>query len=152
MKIATRYYESTICVVTLAVITMLMLMAGCGGDSTAPSATEITTNQLKANTWRISSVMVDGVDKTSMYANMTLTFTSNSFSTTNGSVVWPASGTWDFVDSTAKTITRNDGLKITINEITNTSLKLSLTWSTTTLGGGRAASVAGDHDFSFIKN
>lgn len=151
MKIATRYYESTICVVTLAVITMLMVMAGCGGDSTAPSATEITTNQLKANTWRISSVMVDGVDKTSMYANMTLTFTSNSFSTTNGKVVWPSSGTWTFVDNTAKKIKRNDNLEVTITEVSANVLKLSLTWTTGTLGTGRTTSIAGNHVFSFIK-
>ncbi|NOS94103.1 MAG: hypothetical protein HOP30_19475 [Cyclobacteriaceae bacterium] len=151
MKIATRYYELSICVITLAVIMTLMVMAGCGGDSAAPSATEITTNQLKANTWRISSVMVDGVDKTSMYTNMTLTFTASGFSTMNGSVVWPASGTWTFTDNTAKKIKRNDNLEVTITEVSATVLKLSLTWTTGTLGTGRTTSIAGNHVFSFIK-
>ncbi|MCE2995057.1 MAG: hypothetical protein ACK5RG_11195 [Cyclobacteriaceae bacterium] len=151
MKITSRYYEPTFCAITLAIIMMLMAMVGCGGDSAAPSATEIATNQLKANTWRISSVMVDGVDKTSMYTNMTLSFTSNSFSTTNGRVVWPASGTWTFTDNTAKKIKRNDNLEVTITEVSATALKLSLTWTTGTLGTGRNTSIAGNHVFSFIK-
>lgn len=69
----------------------------------------------------------------------------------NGSVVWPASGTWTFTDNTAKKIKRNDNLEVTITEVSATVLKLSLAWTTGTLGTGRTTSIAGNHVFSFIK-
>jgi hypothetical protein len=66
-------------------------------------------------------------------------------------VVWPASGTWVFADGNAKTITRSDNLAVTITEVTDTKLVLTLTWATTTLGGGRVESVKGINVFTFAK-
>ena len=106
---------------------------------------------LKASTWKIQTVNVDAVDQTNVYKGLTLNFTDAGFSTTNGGVVWPASGTWKFSDSSAKTITRSDNLAITITEVTDTKLVLTLTWATTTLGGGRIESVKGSNVFTFSK-
>jgi hypothetical protein len=136
-------------IVSALVVVSLLLVTGCKKDDPEPETARIQ-KLLAANTWVIQTVTVNEVDQTNLFTGLTLSFTKTNFSTTNGGVVWPASGTWEFVDETAETIVRNDGLQITINEATNTSLKLALTWSTTTLGGGRTASVAGDHEFSFI--
>lgn len=133
---------------TLAVIVSLM---SCGGDSSSPSASEVTTNQLTSSGWKISTVQVDGTDQTALFANMTLSFTATSYTTTKGGLVWPASGTWSFTDDTAKKIKRSDNVEVTITEISDTSLKLSLNWATSTLGPGRDSSVAGNHVFSFVK-
>lgn len=136
---------------SLIVIIGLLFLTSCKKDDPEPETARIQ-KILAANSWVIQTVTVNEVDQTNLFTGLTLSFTMTNYSTTNGGVVWPASGTWEFVDETAKTIVRNDGLQITINEVTNTSLKLALIWSTTTLGGGRTASVAGDHEFSFIKN
>jgi hypothetical protein len=136
---------------SLFVIIGLLFLTSCKKDDPEPETARIQ-KILAANSWVIQTVTVNEVDQTNLFTGLTLSFTKTNYSTTNGGVVWPASGTWEFVDETAKTIVRNDGLQITINEVTNTSLKLSLTWSTTTLGGGRTASVAGDHEFSFIND
>jgi hypothetical protein len=136
---------------SLFVIIGLLFLTSCKKDDPEPETARIQ-KILAANSWVIQTVTVNEMDQTNLFTGLTLSFTKTNYSTTNGGVVWPASGTWEFVDETAKTIVRNDGLQITINEVTNTSLKLALTWSTTTLGGGRTASVAGDHEFSFIKN
>jgi hypothetical protein len=136
---------------SLFVIIGLLFLTSCKKDDPEPETARIQ-KILAANSWVIQAVTVNEVDQTNLFTGLTLSFTKTNYSSTNGGVVWPASGTWEFVDETAKTIVRNDGLQITINEVTNTSLKLALTWSTTTLGGGRTASVAGDHEFSFIKN
>ena len=48
-------------------------------------------------------------------------------------------------------IKRDDGLVVTLQEVTDTSLKLALTWTKTTLGSGRIESVSGQHVFSFGK-
>ena len=99
----------------------------------------------------MTGVTVDGTDKTSVYTGLTLSFTDTNYTTTNGGVVWPASGTWSFADATGKLITRSDGLSITVEEAIATSIKLKLTWEEGALGGGRAAAVAGVHVFSFGK-
>jgi hypothetical protein len=137
-------------VVLIALVFAFVLLAGCKGDD--PSASEIMTNQLTVNTWKVSSVTVDGTDQTSLFTNMTLTFTSASYTTANGGVVWPSSGTWTFTDKTATSIVRNDDLEIDITEVTANSLKLSLTWARNTFEPGRISSVAGNHVFSFVKN
>jgi hypothetical protein len=138
-------------VASVLVMVSLLFIAGCKKDDPQPETARVQ-DLLKANTWVIQSVTVNEVDQTSLFTGLTLSFTNTNYTTTNGGVVWPATGTWEFTDETAKTIERNDGLQITINEITSTSLKLALTWTTTTLGSGRNSSIAGDHEFNFIKN
>jgi hypothetical protein len=86
-----------------------------------------------------------------LFTGMTLKFTATNYTTTNGGVVWPASGTWTFTDDIAKKIKRNDNLEITITEITDASLKLTLSWTAGTFGSGRVASVVGTHVFNFVK-
>jgi hypothetical protein len=128
----------------------LLFMQGCKKDSAQPE-TERVKALLKSNAWKIQSVQVDNVDKTSLYAGFTLSFTDANYSTTKGGGLWPATGTWAFVDDTGKKIKRNDNLEITLVEVTETSLKLSFNWSKTTLGPGRVSSVAGNHIFNMVK-
>jgi hypothetical protein len=130
-------------------VCLLLFIAGC--DRGEPSIEKINRALVTANTWKISSVMVDGVDRTNLFANFSLKFTDTNFSTTNGGPVWPASGTWSFVDETAMVIKRNDNVTVTIATISESSLVLALQWETTTFAGGRKSSVAGDHVFTFVK-
>jgi len=64
--------------------------------------------------------------------------------------VWPASGTWSFTDANAKTIKRSDDLTIQLDELTASSMQVSLVWTSTTTSGGRAGSVAGKHVLYFL--
>ncbi len=129
----------------------ILFLAACKSDDPQPEPVRIL-ELLTANTWTVEAVTVDEMDQTNLFTGLTLSFTNTTYSTTNGGAVWPASGTWEFADASAKTIVRDDGLQITISEVTSTSLRLALTWSTSTLGSGRTASVPGDHEFSFIHN
>ena len=142
--------KKTISIVLLLMINgNLILLQGCKKDDPLPE-TERVKNLLKANTWRMQTVTVDGIDQTLVYAGLTLTFTDTNYSTANGGAVWPATGTWTFADQTGKLITRSDGLPVSIEEATTTKLSLKLTWAKTTLGG-RASSIAGVHVFVFGK-
>jgi hypothetical protein len=151
MSIVSKINKPFVYVLSLAVIVLLLVLSSCGGSDPAPSASETTTKQLVSSGWKISSVSVDGTDQTALFANMTLSFTATNYTTAKGGAVWPASGTWSFTDNTAKKIKRNDNVEITIVEITDATLKLSLTWATGTFGPGRVESVAGNHVFSFTK-
>jgi hypothetical protein len=132
----------------------VILFANCGPEPTAPLTKQEEVTQLltgsgtSSKTWHLQSVSIDGVDKSSLFTGMTLSFTSSSFTVSNGGPVWPATGTWTFTSDAATTIRRNDGLEMTV-DATSSSLKLTLTWSKNTFGPGRQLSVSGQHVFTF---
>jgi hypothetical protein len=136
-------------------IFVLLLVAvwnvGCGSDEPSPTEMEEIKANMTSGTWKVQSVDVDGIEKTSVYSNLKLTFTETTFTSTNGGGIWPATGTWSFADKTGKLVKRGDGVEITVNESSTTLLKLKLNWTETTLGAGRTSSVSGQHIFTFIK-
>ncbi|MEK6780419.1 MAG: hypothetical protein AABY93_01855 [Bacteroidota bacterium] len=138
----------------ITILATLIHLSGCGGGSSDPTPTPITKQEevsakLTSATWKMQTVTVDGIDKTSVYQDLSLKFSATSFTSANGGAVWPASGTWTFTTADATAIKRDDGLEVTLQEVTDTSLKLALTWSKTTLGPGRIESVSGQNVFSF---
>lgn len=144
----TKYFSS----ISVATILMAVIVSfsNCGEDDPAISKQDEVKAKLISGTWNVSSVTVGGTAST-VYPDLKLTFTSTGFTSLNGGVVWPASGTWSFTSADAIGFTRNDDLVVTINEITTSSLKLGLTWDKTTIGPGRSSSVEGQHVFSFGK-
>jgi hypothetical protein len=134
----------------ITLISLLVNFSGCSSDKAISKQEEVTA-ALTSGAWKVKTVTVDGVDKTSTYKDLSLTFTATSFTSTNGGVIWPASGTFTFTDANATAIKRNDNLEIQIQEATATSLKLGLNWTKTTLGSGRVESIGGLHVFSFSK-
>jgi len=145
-----KYYSGIIRVMLLG-FGFVLLLSSCSEDTEAPSAEDVVKAKLISSTWKMTSVLVDGTDKTSVYAGLNVSFTSSGFTTVNGGVVWPASGSWEFTSDQATAIKRNDGLTIEIISITDNNLKLGLTWSKSTVGTGRVSSVNGAHVFSFGK-
>lgn len=133
----------------LFAVGLLMVISSCEKPKVVPES-ERVTSLMKSRTWRIQSVKIDGISDAS-FNGMTLSFTTATYSTTNGGVVWPAIGAWTFSDQTGKSIKRNDGLVITIDSISDKILVLSLNWANTTLGGGRNDSVGGKYVFTFIE-
>jgi hypothetical protein len=149
MRTTLKILNTAVLVITT---TLFFALAGCKKDDPAPEtpATDVV-KLLTSGSWKIQRVTVDGVDASSRFAGLALSFTESGFTATSGNVVWPATGTWAFTDSSQKSITRNDGLVVTLEEITSTKLSLKLTWAKTTLSGGRTSSVAGTHTFIFGK-
>ena len=138
-----------------AIVMVAGLLTSCKSSSDDPAPVVSKEDEVSAlltsATWKMSTVTVDGADKTSIYKDLKLTFTSTGFTSVNGGAVWPASGTWDFTSAEATAIKRNDGVEVTLQEVTDASLKLALIWNKNTLGPGRIESVSGQHVFSFGK-
>lgn len=137
-----------------SLLLLLLCFAHCGKKSDPePTETEAqkATKLLTAGQWSVQSVSVDGQDRSSTYKDLKLTFSATSITATNGGAIWPASTTWKFKDDTGKTIERGDGLSIAVAELSASKLVLALSWSKTTLGGGRALSISGQHNFTFTK-
>ena len=138
-------------ILTMSVVVAILFLSACkGGGEPSLSKQDDVKAKLTASPWKVSTVMVDGVDKSAIYNALGLIFTNTGFTATNGGAIWPASGTWTFTSTDATAITRNDGLVITLTDVTATSLKLSLNWTKNTLGG-RTESVNGQHVFTFGK-
>jgi hypothetical protein len=145
--------RSIIAIAFLVACSQFMSCGSGGGDDPAPekTAAELTTAKLTAGQWKVGSVTVDGVDQSALFKSFNITFTATSFSTTNGGVVWPASSTWSFTDANATGFSRSDGITVQLQEITDSSLKMSMAWSKNTLGPGRIESVKGQHVFTMGK-
>ncbi len=130
-------------------------LASCKNDDPAPQKTqaEKVTAILTAGTWTPASVMVDGADVTAdLFTGFSIAFSESTFTTAGTSPVWLRQDTWSFKDEGATVIIRGQDTKeITIDEISDTQLKLSLEWDQTTYDDGRSKSLAGTYEFVLNK-
>lgn len=153
-----RNYE--IRMLGLAAMVAFVLFGCSGGKDPEPAPTEQekVTQMLTAEggTWTpqpSSGVTVDGVDVTAeLFAGFTITFQEKTFTTTGTSPVWLRQDTWVFKPESSNVIVRGqDSKEITITEISDTQLKLTLEWTQTTTEGGRQGSLKGKHEFVLTK-
>ena len=143
----TRSFVSGI--TSLVVLIATFTFSGCGSKD--PSPKETTRNLLINGTWKINSVKVDGVDKTSLFTGMIITFNEHDYNAVNGGPIWGTSQSWAFIDNSAKSFSISSGVEVRILELTSSLLKVELTWDKTTIDGGRTNSVEGLHEFQFTK-
>lgn len=142
--------------ISCSVLIMCLLISSCGKD-TALSAGEQAIAKLTASSWKVVSVTVDGVDKTTLFTGLTITFSKTSsnggsYTTANGGAVWTGSGQWTITDmNTAGFIVRGDNLEVQLNELLPASLTMTLDWNKNTFGPGRVASIKGKHVFAMGK-
>jgi hypothetical protein len=139
--------------VVMALINSLLLISSCGGGvdntPTLSASDAVKAKLIAATSWKMQTATVDGIDQTATYKGLALSFSASGYNSTNGGIVWPASGTWSFNNTDGTSVKRDDGLIITV-EVTDTSLKLAYTWTKTTLGG-RIDSVKGAQVLTFTK-
>ncbi len=136
--------------VAITLLAVISQLTSCGSSDPKPSTQDQVKGKMVSGVWKIQSVTVDGVDKTSVYPGLTLQFTATTYTSANGKPVWATSGTWEFTSADATAFKRDDNIEVTV-EATDTSLKLTLNWPTGTLGGGRVESVKGVNVFTFKK-
>lgn len=129
---------------------VLTFLVACDEDS--PSKEEKFIRKLRF-TWSLEGVTVDGKNVTNSFPNLTLTVDKKKTYTVANPVspIWAASGTFEFEkvpNSDLFNIIRDDGIHITVTELTETTLKYKLTY---VASGGRTKSVSGDYEFSMSK-
>ena len=146
-------------IAALLVLVCFGLLTGCKKDDPTPVKTEadIVTEMLVAegSAWSPVTVTVDGVDVTSaLFDGFSIKFSETTFTTTGTSPVWLRQDTWSFKDETATVMIRGqDDKELTIQDISDTQLRLTLEWDKTTTDAdeGRAASLKGKHEFILNK-
>jgi len=137
---------------SLLVLFCVSLLENCGSHSPTPApptAVEKATALMVASPWTMKSLTIDGTADDTFFVGLAITFTASGFTAKNGDPVWPASGTWSFTDTNATSFKRSDDLTIQVDNLSESSMQLSLVWTSTTTSGGRANSVAGKHVFVF---
>lgn len=144
-------YPSLLRPITLLVfLSAMIFLNGCGGNSPTPEPDPLEEQmKLLAGAWKLGTVKNDGVDVTGKYNGFTLLIApAKTFTTTNGYNAWPASGSFTFPNNDPEVLSRNDGIEITINSLSTSSVELAFTKNT---AGGRINGVTGQFIFSLVK-
>jgi hypothetical protein len=134
--------------VLLSVLVSIVLFSCDGKDTPIPATQRIAKILTTGGAWILEGATVDGVDQLSLYQGLSVSFSETSYTTTNGGIQWPASGTWKFTDGTATVVERNDGLLITLEDVSETRAVISFDWQNTTFDQGRTKSLGGKHQFT----
>jgi hypothetical protein len=129
----------------LVIVIVAIQIISCGSDPAKESEEIVFLNKL-SNAWQVNAVDIDGEDATGAFDGLAITFTDTKTLTVINPVdpIWPATGSFTLVKSgDTFSIDRNDGVIITILELTETSLIMSLNYS----AGSRVSSVSGEYTF-----
>ncbi len=139
----------------ILLISIVALLTNCGGttDPTPGVDSLQATIDGLAKKWTPSGVTLDGVNVSDDWSGVSVTFTANKSFTVSGlsqenSLIWPSTGTYSFPDENKPLkILRNDGIEITLKNLTSTSVDVS--FAITGRTGGRGAGLSGNYSFSF---
>lgn len=155
MKTIITFFTRTAFVTSILAIGLTM---SCKPDeptlTTEQRVTKILTeNGGKWNLPAVAGVTVDGLDVTQdLFPGFSITFGEGTLSTTGTSPVWLRQDTWSFKDESGNVIIRGqDNKEITISEITNDQLILTMEWEHDTFDDGRSKSIKGTYQFALEK-
>jgi len=136
---------------------VILIFSGCGGKGSPAESTPDKQLGLLSQTWKVSSVTLDGVDQTSKWTGFQLTISGTKGATTFNYTCasrpalspWPASGTWTFgADPVTQIIRTEDTLPMTYT-VTSTTPTLQLSFKYTGNGYSRISNVSGNWIFNF---
>lgn len=145
----TKRQPSQLIFYALSIIFLSPLIFSCKKND--PNPEEEKLKELAAS-WTLETVVNDGQDVTSQYTGFILSVEgTKTYSTINGGNPWPAQGTFDFVNQNFDLFRRDDGINVTIANLTPTDL--SLTFNITTVRGTANGSegITGAFTFNLTK-
>ena len=137
----------------LAILLFAIVFTSCSNSDPEPTLKERNTGYLveKSGGWILNSIVVPSNSATiaDEWTAFKLSFTA-SMMTTSGhpagsQAVWPSGG-WNMSDD-GKTITRSDGVIVTIITLNETIFKVTFSVPQGTEISGRLASLEGDYTF-----
>lgn len=141
----------SISILSILALVAIILFQNCNGNNDE-NAMERTFRILQSKTWTVSSVVVPASSATedSDWANFTVTFSASDMTTgghpTGAQAVW-RSGTYS-VGEDGKTITRADGVVMTLNPISEENFTAIFTVPEGTELGSRIAALDGEYIFN----
>lgn len=147
----TNYITTALSVIILL---SMSIISGCSkddGGNPSPLDEQLMLLENQSKSWVLTggSVIKDDFDVSDQFTGFKLTITGFNYMTENSlSGVWASQGTWTFKDNQVTTLERNDGILVTINNISSSQLVLSFTDPNGS--GGRYSSIPGDYAFTLV--
>ena len=130
--------------------TIMMIVTACKDKSSDDNSQGAVSKKLMSATWKATNVTRDGVNVTSDFASMTLTVAASTYSTSNGGLAWPSSGSWSFASGSSTEVVRDGAITVVISMDKNaTQLSTDFVISTSTYKAGRGNSLQGQYHFDF---
>ena len=136
---------------SILLFTALLVFQNCNnGDEDDPKT--VTQNILKSKNWTVSSVVVppNTATEDSDWLSFAVSFSGTNMTTsghpTGAQAVWP-SGSYTVSDD-GKTITRGDGVVMSLNPISESNFTAIFTVPEGTEIGGRIAALDGEYRFN----
>lgn len=137
---------------SLFILAALLVFENCNGTKD-DSPKDVTINILTSKTeWTVSTVNVpiNSATDYDMWINFKVSFTKTNMTTssypTGAQAVWP-SGSYT-VSEDGKSITRQDGVLMSLNPITETNFTSRFMITGEEIGGGRIAALDGEYTFN----
>lgn len=133
----------------LSILIFCLALSSCKNDDSNPEEEKL--RELSAS-WRVDTVINDGQDVSNQYTGFVLSVEgTKTYSTLNGGNPWPAQGTFDFVNNNLDLIRRDDGVDVTIANLTATELSLTFNISTVRGTANGAEGITGAFTFNLTK-
>ncbi len=127
---------------------VLILFQSCSKNG--PSDADVFMGKLAAKTWKVSAVMLDDQDVTTLFASESLTIATNKTYTSTNAVppIWKASGSFTLSGTSPNYhLLRDEGIDVTVVEL-DTRLVVEFQYDKS-LAGGRSNSISGKYHFEF---
>lgn len=128
----------------MAIFLVLITMFSCDEEESSLSSKK----DLLLKTWKLTSsgfIQKDGVDVSSQYAELSLTFQpKGTYITVNAKELFSDSGTWT-ADETVSSITLDGDRTIQVLDFSSTTLRILMVVANSP-SGGRVSGIGGEYD------
>ena len=134
---------------TPILLVSIILISACGGGEDKETAEEVFMKQI-TGAWQLRNADFDGKDVSSSFPGMTLTINKNKTMSVQNDTppMWKASSFTLLESGNDFILNRNDGLIITVSQVSETKLVLTFLYDADAMGG-RTSSVTGGFTFEF---
>jgi Lipocalin-like domain len=133
-------------ITTCFLLVTILMVSSCSEDD-KPTKEETFLADL-SGTWQADAVMLDDLDVTEEFEDMAITFKKDKTFTVQNSVgnIWGESGTFTLEEGSGSNfnLLRNDDTLITVTELTETTLTLTMQFDS---APGRTRGLAGEYVF-----
>jgi hypothetical protein len=146
-----KTHNMKITIPLLIAITLSAVLSCKKSDPTTEDIQNQISRKFQSSTWKVRNVQRDGVDVTSDYSGFMLNIGSGTYTTVNGSLAWPASGTWAFKSQSTTQVIRDGSIPVDfVFDDPNKSLTLTFTITQSTYTNGRTSALQGGYIFSLV--
>lgn len=139
---------------SITVLSLLILVLNCQNENDDPSPQDLALQRLTAGEWTLGTtgfVQLDGQDVSANYPGFTLSFNNQQYQTTNAGNLFRASGSWEWVGASSNQLITDDGLDVTIRDLTANRLEFTFILTSTRSVAAGTEGIRGSYRIRLVK-